>query len=207
MSAPANCSSVCRRLTQLELFYSQATAHVDFLLQLPLLTTLSLDISSGANDDSLLASLVRCTGITDLDLSYHFDSAQWSALFAKLTLKYLALCGNELGTLSCFAWGPITVSLEELTIDKFDLPPSELFHLSALRRLRTLHIYERFISPLEHATFTSLSPPSSLLPALTDLFDTWENEQGVWEYQERQGPSFEWMQERTEDEVTRRMSC
>ena len=74
------------------------------------------------------------------------------------------------------------------------LPPSQLTHLFGLRRLRTLHLDCCFSPLLDDATLDSVSPPTPLLTALTQLLY-----RGV-EYEidpvERKGASFEWMQAR-----------
>ena len=181
-------------LTKLDLKYMEDTANVDFLAQLPLLTVLSLSCSPlDYHVDALSASLAACTGLTELSLSCGFDSAHWSALFNKLPMirKLSIDSRGRLETLRCFAAGPITQSLEDLTI-RGELPPSELSHLSGLRRLRTLHLEHRFSSRLDDATIDSVSPPTPLLPALTKFFYQWCA--GEWDSQQRRGPSFEWMQ-------------
>ena len=129
-------------LTALEFCYDENITHAEFLPQLPLLT--ALDLSCDRRDelllpaDPLLATLVRCSGLTELGVASAFKSAHWSALFAKLPLKKLTICrAGELETLRCFAAGPITESLEKLTVIDLDLPLAELAHLSALRRLRS----------------------------------------------------------------------
>ena len=181
-------------LTTLHLNYDEHTTHVDFLPQLPLLTALRLAGYDYQNNfawcipaGAMLSSLVRCTSLTELDLHSGFNSAHWSALFAKLPLKKLTIRGG-LETLRCFASGPITDSLEELTLQFLDLPPSELPHLYPLRRLRSLQLQYCFSAHLPDAALNSLSPPSPILPALT-LFIQQQREQV-----KRQGPSFEWMQ-------------
>ena len=135
-------------LTTLHLTLTEDTAHVDFLPQLPQLTVLILRALKCRADgpawrvpaDALLASLVRCRGLTELDLCCGFNSAHWSALFAKLTIKKLTIRMGRLDTLQCFAAGPITQSLEELALEYLDLPSFEVSHLYGLRRLRTLHL-------------------------------------------------------------------
>ena len=189
-------------LTKLDLLYRQDTAHVDFLSQLQQLTSLTLDCWKREGwfipADALLASLVRCICITELDLKCGFTSAQWSALFAKLTnLKKLTIRRGEVETLQCFATGPITQSLDELSLESLNLPPFEVVHLYSLRGLRTLHLDDCFSPPLGDAMLDSLSPPSSFLPALTELFQQWLILNEEWTSVKRQGPSFEWMKELT----------
>ena len=84
--------------------------------------------------DALLASLLQCKGITELDLKCGLNFAQWAALLANLPLKKLTIRGGELKSLD---WQ----SLEELTIEDFYQPSSGLSHLYALRRLHTLHLH------------------------------------------------------------------
>ena len=191
-------------LSMLDLCYGEGTAQVDFLSQLSQLTSLRLRCGGEGGDwfipaDALLASLQLCNGITALDLSCGFNSAQWSALFTKLRIKKLAM-GRGIDTLQCFASGPITQSLEELALELLDFPPSEVLHLYALRRLRTLRLDQCFSSPLTDAAIDSLTPPTSLLPSLTELRHAWvgsddyDGEDGG--LVERHGPSFEWMQQR-----------
>ena len=184
-------------LTSLHLLCHDASPVV-FLSQLPLLTTLHLECFDDAACDALLAALQLCTGITELNLRCGFISSHWSALFAKLPLKRLTICGGKLESLRCFAEGSITQSLEHLTLAGLALPPSKVAQLYALRRLRTLALDRCFSSLLAVATLTRLSPPTALLPALTNLSQM-PTFMGVG-YQcggvERQGPSFEWMQAR-----------
>ena len=190
-------------LTKLDLRYGVSAACVDVLPQLPLLTSLRLrcDDDWFARAENLLASLQLCSCITDLSLECGFDSAHWSALFAKLTsIKKLTIHRGELKTLECFTSGPITESLQELTLDDLNLPPSELPHLYALRRLRALHLDNCFSLPLTDATVDSLTPPTSLLPALTKFGQVWcgseDDDDAEDDDTERRGPSFEWMQQR-----------
>ena len=185
-------------LRKLQLVQPRYTAHADFLSQLPQLTALELHCNNDQNGgwfipaDALLASLVRCTCITELELNCGFTSAHWSALFAKLALKTLTIRRGEIDTLRCFASGPITQSLQELTSrDVFVLPPSELPHLYSLRRLRILRLLNCFSPRLSDATIASLSPPTRLLPSLTSL-----SESHVLDKVERRGLSWEWLQER-----------
>ena len=146
-------------------------------------------------NDALLASLARCNKLTDLTLKCAFSSAHLSALFAKLTIKNLTIRGGGIKTLQCFVAGPITQSLEELTLESLALPPSELHHLYGLRRLRTLHL-DGYSTRLDDTTLDSLSPPTSLLPALTEMRENWLSAYGDRNSRVRQGPSFEWMQQR-----------
>ena len=184
-------------LTKLDLRYVEAAAHADFLQHLPRLTMLKLDCYRNERawdipSDALLASLVRCAGLIELDLCCGFDSAHWSALFAKLTIKKLTIRYGELKSLQCFATGPITQSLEELTLCDLALPPSEISHLYGLRRLRTLKLYDCFAPPLDDASLACLFPPTPILPALTKLVHHLRYGECI----DRQGPSFEWMQQR-----------
>ena len=185
-------------MSTLRLFYNQPAAHVDFLPQLPRLTVLYLVSLGSIPADAVLASLVQCTGLTDVNLRCGFNSARWSALFAKLTkLKKLEIqYERELKTLRCFAAGPVTQSLEELRIAHLDLRPSELSHLYALRRLRTLRLQFCFTTRLDDATIDSLSPPSALLPALTQMLHQWRTADRKWKHVVRKGSSFDWMEER-----------
>ena len=193
-------------LTRLDLTFIGDTARVDFLRRLPLLTSLTLNCSKPGDDDAqqawfipadaLLASLMMCSDIAHLGLTCGFNSAQWSALFEKLKIAVLSIRWGDLKTLRCFAAGPITESLEELSIQGISLPPSEVSHLYALHRLRTLHLTNSFSPPQNDATIASLSPPTPLLPALTGLTYECQSAGGAWDIQERQGASFEWMQQR-----------
>ena len=135
--------------------------------------------------DALLASLLLCGCLTELNLHCGFSSAQWAALFAKLTIKKLTIRGVGMDTLRCFSEGPITQSLEELVLADLGLPPSELSHLYALRRLRTLDLSDCFSTCLDDATVVSLNPLTPLLPAFT-----------AWTYGRTvTHASFEWMQQ------------
>ena len=186
-------------LTKLDVRYSHhTTAHADFLPRLSRLTSLILNCRDLATwripADTLLASLERCTCLTELDLSCGFNSAHWTALFAKLTIKKLALRYPwELKTLACFAAGPITQSLEDLTLEGVALLQSKLSHLYGLGRLRALRLVCAWSSRLDASTLASLIPPTPLLPALTLLSCQWRMIEGP---QEHRGPSFEWMQQR-----------
>ena len=202
--ADARTSELLLRLpsaTELNLSYDENTPHVDFLQQLPGLAVLTLDCHKWSDRnswfipaDTLLASLVRCRGVTELSLCCGLNSAQWTALFAKLPLKQLTIRRCEsLETLACFATGPITQSLEVLTLEEVYLPPSELSHLYALGRLRTLRLACSLSLRLSAATLASLSPPTPLLPSLTLLCYQWRM---VEDSVDRRGPSFEWMQAR-----------
>ena len=88
--------------------------------------------------------------------------------------------------------GPITQSLEELAMHFLKLPPAEVSHLSALRRLRTLRLDWCFSPILDVTTLATLSPPAPLLPALTSLFIREDHDLE----RKLQGPSFDWMQQR-----------
>ena len=203
ISADAHTGDLLLRLnslTKLDLFNTGDAAHADFLPQLPHLTAFNLQSYKYVGGvqhawyvpaNAVLASLMRCTSIIELFLCCGFNSAHWSALFAKLALKKLTIRRGEIDTLQCFATGPITESLEELTLEQINLPSSEVPHLYALRRLRTLHLNYCFSPRLDGATIDRLSPPTSLLPALTEL---WEHR--AEGYVERHGPSFEGLQQR-----------
>ena len=117
--------------------------------------------------DALLASLVLCIGLTELNPSCGFKSAHWSALLAKLTLRKLSILRGTLETLQCFAVGPIAQSLEELSIEHVTLAQYEIPCLYALRCLRTLSCC--FTSPLDDSTLADLTPPTAFLPSLTKL--------------------------------------
>ena len=189
-------------LTKLHLLYREDAAQVDFLPQLPLLTELSLDCYNRHGEcfipaDAVLASLVLCNGITELTLTCGFNSAHLSVVFANLTkLKTLTISRGALETLQCFASGPITQSLEDLTIENLHLPPSEVSYLYALRRLHTLHLLRCFSSPLDEATIDSLFPPTPHLPALTYAYLQWRLPERKLETVVRPGPSFERSQQR-----------
>ena len=191
-------------LTTLTLNYRWDTAQLDFLSQLLRLTTLRLDCVSWAHGGGwtippvdALASLVRCTGLTDVHLRCGFSSAQYSTLFAKLTrIKKLTLdSAARIESLQFLVSGPITHTLEELCMYKLFLPPSEVSHLYGLRRLRSLDSDCGFDPPLGDAAVDSLSPPTPLLPALTSSVHQWRIGDGLQNVR-RQGPSYEWMQAR-----------
>ena len=189
-------------LSKLHLYYISDAADVDFLSQLPFLTDLGLHCRPMGNDeagqnpwsvpaDAVLASLQLCHGLTELYLQCGFNSAHWSALLSKLTnLKRLTIRGGQLETLQCFATGPITQSLQQLTIRDLQLPPSEVSHLYALHRLRTLYLIYCFGSPLNAATLARISAPTRLLPALTELRHGWRSA-GKNNDVHRRGRSFE----------------
>ena len=185
--------------TKLNIFFDEDMPHVDFLPQLLQLKALELDCFNWNGGwfvpaDALLASLLQCARLTELNLWCGLNSAHWSSLFAKLSIKKLSIRGAELETLQCFAEGPITLSLEELTLRDLELPQLELSHLYGLRRLRTLHL-DKCISPrLDDATFESLSPPTAFLPTLTKLVHHRSHLPG--DLFESQAASFEWMQQR-----------
>ena len=130
-----------------------------------------------------------------MDLTCRLNPQQWAALFAKLAIKKLTIDGGLLETLQCFSAGPITQSLEDLTIKDLELPPSELVHLYNLHRLRTLRLDCCFSPPLDDDMIASLVPPTPVLPALTMLFHRGMDD-GQCDYVEQQGSSFEWMQQR-----------
>ena len=98
--------------------------------------------------------------------------------------------------MACFAAGPITESLEELTIRQTNLSPSELAHLHSLRHLRTLHLYQYRSLRLDDAILATLVPPTPLLPSLTALFDHFRDARGFWDFRQHLGPSLHWMHER-----------
>ena len=188
---------------RVHLYCIEHTEQVDFLSQLPHLAVLTLNCRPRGDwivpADAVLASLVRCSGITELDLHCGFTSAHWSALLAKLTkLKRLTICGGDIETLQFFAAGPITELLEELRLLGHRLPPAELPHLYGLRRLRAIHLDRCFSSQLSDGTVDSLFPPTPILPALTSLYLRWCEADSNWSDRVRTaaGPSFEWMQER-----------
>ena len=191
--APASCFSGCQR--------SQSSISPTFGPQRRLtfcrsciysprstwtLTRMSVGITRGSFAGALLAALLRCSSLIELILTCGFNSTHWSTLFAKLTkLEKLTIRRGAIESLQ---------SLEELAIQHTNLPPSELSHLYALRRLRALRLDGCFSNDPDDATLASLSPPTSILPALTELFhpclSSW------WDRRARQGPSFEWMQSR-----------
>ena len=181
-------------LTKLDLTFRDITAHVEFLPQLPHLTVLHLDCSKDGGwstpADALLTSLLLCNGLTELNLTCGFKSAHWTALFAQLAVKKLTIGRGSVETLSCFAGGPITQTLEELTIESLDrglkLPPSELLHLYNLRSLRTLHLNNCFFPRLSDDAIGRLSPPTALLPALTMFIYQWQRTHCL----ERKGPAY-----------------
>ena len=188
-------------LTTVNLYFDESApvAHVDFLSQLPLLISLTLhcynDRGWSIHADAVLASLVLCTHITELYLTCGLNSAQLSALFANLKLKKLEIRRGEAEALRCFASGPITQSLEDLSLEHIVLSPSDLSHLYALRRLRSLRLHACLPSRLDEGMHLRLCPPTALLPALTRWYHSWKIA-GVELVQDRQGPSFEWMQTR-----------
>ena len=189
-------------LTTLNIHYVEHVPNVDFLAQLPHLTSLTLDCDHLLHfmipADAVLAPLLRCPGLTELDLICGFNSRHWSALFAKLTrIKKLTIHGGELQTLRCFSSGPITQSLEELSLDLLEVPLSHLKSLYNLRRLRILHLNQGFFQRLDDATTRRHSPPTRLLPALTELHQSWIQADGTWDDSKRESPSFEWMQQLT----------
>ena len=193
-------------LTTADLRFVENIPHADFLAHLPLLTTLRMqcDISDwderqtwSVPADALLASLVRCSGLTDLSVECAFHSAHWAALLAKLTrLRKLTIHRGDLTSLECFKAGAITQSLEELAIEELDLPPSEVSYLYGLSRLRTLRVDGCFYPSLDDATIDSVSPPTPILPALTSLWYHRTLANGPWGTVERTGRSYEWMQQR-----------
>ena len=109
----------------------------------------------------------------------------------KLTIRRGAI-----DTLQCFAAETIAQSLQELILEDFALTPSEVSHLSALRRLHTLEINWSFFSRLHDASLDTLTPPTPLLPSLTKLLHSWRSEDGKQHSRQWQGPSFEWIQQR-----------
>ena len=134
---------------------------------------------------------------------------QWSALFAKLRIKKLSIHKGHMRMLHCFATGLITQSLEELRMTGMDLDPSEITDLYALRRLRTLDFDQAFSPALDYPTIDSLSPLIPLLPSLTKFSIAWQSsyddDSNAWVSWKddakyvavnREGPSFEWMQQR-----------
>ena len=172
-------------LTKVHISYPGDPPNVHFLAQLPQLTALNLNMyGSSIPADELVASL-------DVSLTCRFQSADWSALFAQLPLKKLKSGrGENLESLRCFAESPITESLEELTIEYLAAPASELVHLSALRRLRKLQLDFCQATRLDDVTLDSFFPPTPRIPTLTSM-----SHHGV-RLRERQGPSFESMQQR-----------
>ena len=159
-------------LSKLDISYAKDTVtQIDFLPQLPQLTMLNQHCTT-VPADAVLTSLLLCDGLTDLSLECGFDSSHWCSLLSHLPkLRRLQLRhADKLTTLECFAAGPITQSLEELVMEYVRLPPAEVSHLYKLRRLRTLRLENCFSPPLADATIASFSPPTALLPALTEFF-------------------------------------
>ena len=92
---------------------------------------------------------------------FGFKSADWSTLFAKLTSIKKLTIDRGIDTLECFAAGPITQALEELTLGYLKLPPSEILLLYGLRHLRTLDLQWHSFDPcLNDTTIALLSPHS-----------------------------------------------
>ena len=94
--------------------------------------------------------------------------------------------------LECFATGPITQSLEALTIQAI-VRPSDFSRLYTLRRLRRLDLICGVSLHLDGGTIADLFPPCPFLPSLTEL--AWHEGADETKFK-RQGPSFEWMQQR-----------
>ena len=184
-------------LTKLDLRYVRDTAEVEFLPQLHHLTSLKFNCHVFGDGWSIpadaLTSLLLCKGLTELDLRCGFKAAHWSALLATLSLRKITVDRGAVESLRCFASGPITQSLESLSIENIFLPPADVAHLYALRRLRTLRLDRCFSPRLNTVTLNSLTPPTALLPALTELS---HRGQGQKKPDVRKGASFEWMQAR-----------
>ena len=88
--------------------------------------------------------------------------------------------------------------LAELSVFGLSLPSSELPHLYALRRLRSLCLYDYSSSRVSDAALARFVPPTPRLPALTDLL--YHHDVGglclTLVSVKRRGASFEWMQQR-----------
>ena len=192
-------------LTNLTLFFIENAVQVSFLPQLPRLISLDLechDPHEGVQQawfipaDAVLASLLLCPDLTELNTTCGFNSAHWTALFDKLTkLKKLRINGS-LESLQCFTACPIAESLEELSLwGELHLSPSEISRLYGLRRLRSLFLESCFTPHLSDAMIDNLSPPTPILPTLTYLSIRWRTFFGALKEVDRKGPSFEWMQQ------------
>jgi hypothetical protein len=141
-----------------------------FLLQLPNLTELNLDLAgAAATPEQQLTALQGCTKLTFLELiDCNFASQHMCALLPSLpALRKLTLyAGHQLESLRCFSRGPITKTLTFLALDYCRHPALdslELDHVHALTELRSLSIDTSFLEPLDRFAQHQYSRPYSLL--------------------------------------------
>ncbi len=171
-------------LTELKLKRVRAT-HVDALSELPLLGKLSLQFDWAEVDaPRVLASLCRCTHLTQLDIcmasaeeGLYLSVEQLTQCCASLPLlRSLTLrCLVPLISLSFLVAGTLPTTLTSLTIDVAaapleGLPLAELAHVQKLAGLEKLSLYALFNRPLEAEEIALYTPPSALMPALRTFF-------------------------------------
>jgi len=164
--------------------------HADFLMQLPVLSNLTLGWWSNSkhvpDSGRVLQALQSCSQLTKLRLwadacggdRLNFTTEQLSScllhlpLLRELTLQYL----SSVRSLRFLTEGSLPRTLLKLRLEFFHprLLMSELEHVNALTALDELSLYCMFEQPLDDATQRLYKPPSVLLPALR-LFSYYEN--------------------------------
>ena len=126
--------------------------------------------------ENLLTGLQSCARLTRLTMRRcSFTCDQLDALLPCLpNLSSLALSWmQQLTSLQCFAVGPVTRTLKELTLKGCmhpGLPLTELRHLHALKSLEHLELSHVFVEEMGSHLESLYTPPSLLIPTLRVLW-------------------------------------
>lgn len=166
---------------------SQTTLHVynckeSILKAFPLPNLLNLLLSAARGGDSDASQLLPAisvvlgssTQLTTLQLiGYHFGDGDLTLLLGQTPeLRSLSITmPRRLVSLACLAAKPcLCPKLQSLSLAQCDsLDASELFHIAALPSLQKLELRDSLSGPLDATMQSRLTPPSSLIPSLTQL--------------------------------------
>jgi len=170
-----------------ELDAELAASHVDFLAEMPQLTSLDLMLwgKSRLEPKRAMAALSHCVLLRELWLrildaaDLPFTNAQLGACLAQMPhLEQFTLDDiGALTTLSCLTEGSLPRTLTSLNLSSglCRVPLHEWRHLLQLGALRSLSVHNVFDSRLHADDVALLTPPSQspLLPHLTTFQQSW----------------------------------
>ena len=120
-----------------------------------------------------MQTLSACLQLTSLDLMAPVTSAHLSAMLSQLSLLRdlnLVSC-SELGSLQFLSDAPsLQHTLRQFLLQRSPaLRTAELRHILGLKNLERLVLSSSFSEPLDDFTQHLLTPPSTLLPKLTEF--------------------------------------